>query len=238
MDRDFSRETLCQAGSLDVRNIDDDAWKTVSSCCVASELRLYHLKLRSLAGIDRLRSTYRLGLVWANRISNIAPIFQMPWLRSLSLSDFPLLRSVDGIETLQDLSEIHLSGNLGSLHPPLRLESVAPLGRLPKIVRLELLNIRLEDDDISFVASAFPKLKSLTLSSRFDRSQLAHLAKKLNAQLEKPIAAYTKINVSCRKCGGALYLFTGRRMPVLCMLCDKLRFEKLSDQFAELMEAS
>ena len=103
----------------------------------------------------------------------------------------------------------------------LRLDSVAPLGRLPKIVQLEPRNIRLEDDDILSISSAFPKLKSLTLSSQFDRMQLADLSKKLNAQLEKPNAAYAKINASCRKCGGALYLFTGRRIPVLCMHCDR-----------------
>ena len=89
----------------------------------------------------------------------------------------------------------------------LRLDSVAPFGRLPKIELLEPLNIRLEDNDILFIASAFPKLKSLTLSSQFDHLQLANQAKKLNAQLEKLNAAYAKINASCRKCGGALYLF-------------------------------
>ena len=208
------------------------------SCCVASELRLYNLTIRSLVGIDRLRTTFRLGIVWANRLANIAPIFQMSWLESLSLSDLPQLRSIEGIEALQNLTEIHLSGNLGSLHPPLRLDSVTSIGKLPRIERLELRNLHLENDDISFVASAFPNLRTLRLSNKFDRAQFAYLAKRLNAQLDEPISAFAKLNISCRKCGGALYRFTGRRMPALCTFCDRDRFERLSRQFDELMETS
>ena len=237
MDRDFTSEAVGQQGSLDLRNISDDSWKAVVSCCVASELRLYHLTLRSLVGIDRLRTTFRLGIVWANKLANVAPIFQMSWLQSLSLSDLPQLRSIEGIEALQNLTEVHLSGNLGALHPPLRLESVSSISKLPRLERLELLNLRLESDDISFVASAFPNLRTLMLSNEFDRAQFAYLAKKLNAQLEKPISACAKLNISCRECGGALYRFTGRRMPVLCTLCDRDRFERLLRQFDELMEA-
>lgn len=238
MDRDFSSEAVGQQGSLDLRNIGDNAWKAIVSCCVASELRLYHLTLRSLDGIDRLRATRRLGIVWADKLANIAPIFQMSWLESLSLSDLPQLRSIEGIECLQNLTKIHLSGNLGALHPPLRLDSVISIGKLPRLETLELLNLRLENDDISFVASAFPNLRTLMVSNEFDRAQFAYLAKKLNAQLENPISACVKLNISCRECGGALYRFTGRRMPVLCPLCKRDRFEKLLRQFDELVEAS
>lgn len=221
MDRSFSVESLGQHTSLDLRNIDDESWRSIVSYCASSELRLYHVMLRSLAGIDRLQSTYRLSIVWANGIADISPIWQMSWLNSLLLSDLPQLRTIDGIEALQNLSELHLSGNLGALHPPLRLESVKSIGKLATLERLELLNLRLENNDISFVASSFPHLRNLKLSNEFDRSQFAYLAKKLNAQLAEPIAACAKLRVSCQKCGGELFRFTGRRMPTLCPACER-----------------
>jgi hypothetical protein len=238
MDRDFPPETLGAEESLDLRNITDDAWAKVLSYCAATELRLYGITLRSLTGIDTLRTVSRLEIMWANKLTDIFPIFQMPWLENLSLSDLPLLRSIDGIEALQNLTELHLSGNLGSLHPPLRLDSATPIAKLTKLERLELHNIRLEDRDIAFIASALPNLRALELSNAFDRAQFAYLAKRLNAQLEEPIAAYIKLKITCSKCGESLYLFTGRRMPILCKHCDLDRFEKLSRQFEELIKSS
>jgi hypothetical protein len=238
MDRSFSSESLGQHSSLDLRNIDDDAWEMIVSCCAATELRLYHLVLRSLAGIDRLQSTSRLSIVWANGVADISPICQMSWLNSLSLSDLPHLRTIDGIEALQNLSELHLSGNLGALHPPLRLESVKAIGKLATLEKLELLNLRLGNDDISFVASSFSNLRILTLSNEFERAQFAYLAKRLNAQLAEPISACAKLNVSCPKCGGELFRFTGRRMPTLCAVCERDRFERLVGQFEELLQGS
>lgn len=122
----------------------------------------------------------------------------MRWLNRLSLSDLPQLRTIDGIEALENLSELHLSGNLGALYPPLRLDSVKAISKLAALEKVEFLNIRLENDDISFVASSFPKLRNLTLSNEFERVQFAFLAKRLNAQLAEPIAAYAKLNVSCQ----------------------------------------
>lgn len=194
--------------------------------------------LRSLAGIDRLQSTFGLSVVWANGIEDIGPICRMRWLNRLSLSDLPQLRTIDGIEALENLSEPHLSGNLGALHPPLRLDSVKAISKLAALEKLEFLNIRLENDDISFVASSFPKLRNLTLSNEFERVQFAFLAKRLNAQLAEPIAAYAKLNVSCPKCGGELFRFTGRRMPTLCSACERDRFDRLLQQFEDLLQSS
>src|SRR5262245_61259242 len=121
MDREFPVESLSNAPALDLRNINDVAWKQILSRCVAVELRLYHLTTGSLQGIETLRGTLRLAVEWGNRIYDLSPLFRMPWLQGLYVCDFRLLRSLEGIDALQNLTELHLSGNLGSLHPPLRL---------------------------------------------------------------------------------------------------------------------
>lgn len=233
MDQDFSAEALSTCDSLDLRSIGDKGWETILESCRASELRLYHLKTRSLAGVERLRHTVKLTIEWANKIEDISPLFAMPRLRSLSLYDLPRIRRLDGIEALKYLQELNLSGSRGSLDPPLRLESVRPIAALGNLEKLEIVTIRLEERDISFVASAFPKLRSLTLSGKeFERSQLAYLAKRLNTQLDEPIVGSRELkSAPCRKCGKPLHVFMGRRMGILCAFCDGIKFKKLTEGF-------
>jgi hypothetical protein len=236
MEQGFSQEALENSDALDLRSIGDKAWSAIISRCKASEVRLYYLKIKSLEGIEKLRSTSILKIEYANKITDIKPVLRMDWLQTLHLYDLPKLRELDGIEALQNLTELRLSGNRGSLDPPLRLNSIKPIAKLSNLRALEITNTRLEDDDISLIATSFPKLRSLTLSGRFDRSQLAHIAGKLNAQLEEPYQASMEMEYAhCKKCKGNLTLFLGRWMPMLCKVCNKDRFEKLTAQFEQLM---
>lgn len=236
MDRDYSRENLREEGALELRNIKDAVWETILSTCRASELHLYHVMLRLLVGIERLRNTSRLSLEWANRITGLAPVFQMPWLEYLFVINVSLLRNIEGIEALQNLISLHLSGDPDGLNPPLRLASIKPIAKLSRLEELTLENIRL-DDEISFIAS-FPRLRELNLATRFERKQCAYLAKRLNAQLDQPTRASTVTNISCRNCGNPLFAFRGRRMPILCKDCDDKRFDKLTQEFEILTRAS
>jgi hypothetical protein len=235
MDRDFSRERLATNSILDLRNIDETGWNQIVPGCIAVDLRLYHLTIRSLEGIERLRNTVRLALEWAKRIPDLSPVFRMRWLQCLSVSDFSLLRSIEGIESLEGLSELHLSGNLGSLHPPLRLASVKPVARLANLKVLSLENLRLDDDDVTSIAS-LSSLRDLFIQRQFERAQLAYLAKKLNPQLKIPITAYRETQAPCPRCSRSMCVFTGRRMPILCRACDTGKFERLTRQFEKLME--
>jgi hypothetical protein len=234
MEPGFSQEALENSDALDLRSIGDKAWSAITSRCKASEVRLYYLKIKSLEGIEKLRSTSILKIEYANKITDIKPVLKMDWLETLYLYDLPKLRDIEGIEALQNLTELRLSGNRGSMDPPLRLQSIKPIAKLSKLRVLEVTNMQLENDDISFIASSFPNLRSLTISWRFDRSQLAHIAAKLNAQLDEPLRASIEF-AHCTKCKGSLTLFIGRRMPTVCKVCNKDKFEKLTAQFAQLM---
>jgi Leucine-rich repeat (LRR) protein len=232
MDGKFSLETLSREASLDLRCIDQKGWETILASCNASDLRLYYLKIRSLAGVERLRHTTRLSIEWANKIEDISPLFAMQWLATLTLYDLPRIRTLDGIAALEGLKELNLSGCRGSLNPPLRLDSVRPIAGLRNLEKLEITNIRLEERDISFVASAFPDLRSLRLSGKeFEREHLAYLAKRLNPQLEEPLVSSWETTFAVCKCGKPLHLFMGRKMRMLCAFCDAKRFEKLTEEF-------
>jgi len=77
----------------------------------------------------------------------------------------------------------------------------------------------------------------ITISDNFERKQIAFLAKHLNSQLIAPITAYRETNLLCRKCGTALSIFRGRRMPTVCASCDSQKFARLTLEFKELQES-
>ena len=111
LDRPFEEAQLGANAELDLRNIAPKVWPVLLSECCSTDLRLYHITLPSLEGIERLASVRRLTLEWATRISDIAPVYKLRHLVSLSIFDFAKLRHLDGIESLTELEELNLSGS-------------------------------------------------------------------------------------------------------------------------------
>ena len=234
LDRPFVEAHLGATAELDLRNVGPKVWPVVLSGCRALDLRLYHITLTSLDGIERLVSVRRLTLEWAPKVADIASLFNLRQLTSLSIIDFAKLRQLDGIESLSELVELNLSGSRGALTPRLRLKSIGPVGRLRGLVSFSLANAQLEDDDITVLARC-SNLRELHLSRQFERSQVAFLAKHLNAQLVEPLSACFVTNLKCETCEGNRFMFHGRRMPILCRSCDAPGFERYVSEFARLV---
>lgn len=234
LDRPFEEAQLGANAELDLRNIAPKVWPVVLSKCHSTDLRLYHITLTSLEGIERLTSVRRLTLEWATKIADIAPVYKLRELVSLSIFDFAKLRHLAGIESLTKLVELNLSGNRGAHTPRLKLNSIAPVERLRGLVSFSLTNAQLDDDDIAVLARC-ASLKELNLSRQFERKQVAFLAKRLNAQLVEPLSAYVATNLKCETCGGNKVMFAGRRMPFLCRICDGGRFERHVAEFERLV---
>ena len=238
MEEKFSLETLSTEDSLDLRAIGDKAWEAIVESCTATDLKIYYLKIRSIAGIERLRRAVKLHIEYANKVEDISPLFAMTWLESLTVYDFPRIRRLDVIEALEGLKELKLSGCRGSGDPPLKLESVKPIASLRNLEELEIVTIRLDDNDISFIASAFPGLRSLRLSGKaFERVQLAYLAKRLNAQLDEPIEGNLELKAAPCKCGQNFHVFMGCRMGMLCPVCHEKKFKKLTEEWERMIHA-
>jgi hypothetical protein len=234
LDRPFEEPQLGVNAELDLRNIAPNVWPVVLSQCHSTVLRLYHIMLPSLEGIERLASVRRLTLEWATKISDIAPVYKLQHLVSLSVFDFALLRHLDGIDSLTELAELNLSGSRGALTPRLKLSSIGPVVRLRNLVSFSLTNAQLDDDDITVLARC-ANLRELDLSRQFERKQVAFLAKHLNAQLVEPLRAYFATNLKCETCDDNKVMFNGRRMPVLCRTCDSGRFERHVAEFEQLV---
>jgi hypothetical protein len=237
LDKMERAESLPISEALDLRNVSQARWPVVLSAIHVRDLRLYHLTIETLDGIQQLTGIARLSLEWAPKITSLKAIFEMASLKYLWISDFAKLRSLAGIEALTNLVDLHLSGNRGSLNPPLRLESIRPIGQMKSIQHLSLTNMRLDDDDIRPLAG-LRSLRTLELSNNFDRTQFAYLARCLNAQLEEKITASRPSSTKCRKCGGVAHLFLGRKMPFVCRDCEADKFQKLEAEFEQLVRAA
>lgn len=234
LDRPFSEAQLAESAQLDLRDVGAKVWPTVLSLSQASDIRLYHLTLPSLEGIERLKGAKRLTLEWASKITDLKPVFKLGALTGLSISDFPKLKHLDGIELLSELTELNLSGSRGATTPPLRLASIEPVTRLPRLATFSLVNAKLDDDDIAVLARC-SGLRHLRLSNQFERAQVAFLASRLNPQLAEPLTAYYDTNLKCETCNGHKAMFIGRRMPILCRSCDAVQFERRVSEFERLV---
>jgi hypothetical protein len=233
LDRDSGDEALSSVEPLDVRNVDSTGFAEILNRCRTTDLRVYHIKVSSLEGIERLRSPTSLTLDWATKVTTLSPVFKMRGLAALQVIDFPRLANVAGIEGLTALRRLVLAGGMWK---PLRLESVRPVCALRDLEEFTLLNTRVTDDDITCLAG-LRHLTSLTLANQFDRVQVAKLARHLNAQLSTPLTASTLSSLACATCGGGKHMFTGRRMPFLCRQCEPERFERLTSEFEALVRS-
>lgn len=234
LDRPYSGAELQSLAPLDLRNIDSKAFGDLLARCRTKNLRIYHIKISNLDGIERLDTVTDLTLEWAPKVTSLSPVFRMRGLQALRVRDLPRLAELDGIASLIHLRSLTLRGGEWK---PLRLASLRPVASLTNLEELTVQNTRLGDDDVTRLAS-LPHLRSLTLSNQFDRAQVATLAKRLNQRLTELIAASVESSLACKDCGGAMQMFTGRRMPFLCPTCDRARFDKLTREFWDLVQAA
>ncbi len=234
LDKVHSDEDLSSVQALDVRNVDSRGFSEILARSRATDLRIYHLKIGSLDGIDCLHSVTKLRLEWATKVTTLGPVYNMSGLSELQIVDFSRLGNVAGVEKLTGLRRLVLEGGVWK---PLRLASIRPVASIHDLEEFTLLNTHLEDDDITCLA-ALRHLKSLTLSNQFDRAQVAMLARHLNAHLAAPLAASTPSHLACPSCSGTKHMFTGRRMPFLCPQCERARFERLTHEFEAIVRSS
>ena len=234
LNKGFSNEQLTAATTADLRNIGTPVWKRLLSHCRATDLRLYHITMSSLEGIEALVETERLALEWATKVERLEPVFQMANLRSLSVFDFPKVREIEGVQRLNGLTELHLSGSRASLSSTMCLTSIRPVPQIANLESFSLVNARLDDDDITPLAEC-SKLRRLQLSYSFDRKQLAFLAKHLNGQLDSPLRSHVLSSLDCPTCKGKKLMFIGRGMPMLCQTCDAKRCVKAEREFEAMV---
>lgn len=217
---------------LDLRNVNTQALARVAADYRPDTLRLYHITADSLDKLGNMGHLKRLEMNWITKIADFSPLARLSALEELTIEDAPRLADL-GFLAETRVSTLKISG--GGAGKPLRLKTVAPLAAMPALQSLTLLNLKIEDDDITCLARA-SGLTSLAIANMFPMEQFAFLAARLNSRLVEPIPVTVESSIGCETCGAAKVMLTGKGRPLLCPRCDSKKLETFIERFQALVD--
>ena len=147
-------------------------------------LLVWKLDATSLSGLKRLKNLESLGVYHASKLNSLSGIEGLSSLKHLFFYHIPNVRLLDPIGDLKNLEELVIEQSYAT-NKTLSFASLKPLKRLKKLSCLDLRGVQIGDGDLQPLAH-LPNLRYLfPCSYSMDVSELAKLAKKLNAQLAK-----------------------------------------------------
>jgi hypothetical protein len=202
-------------------------------CARAPALRavyVCHFKRLSdvpLAGAERLE---HLMLGWAPKLVDLSFLRELPALRTIYLED---MKRVD-LSTLPHLPQVtglYLGGGMWST---LRVESLAPLARLPRLRYLRLSNVRPADGRLRPLTE-LRELRSLDLPNFFEVEEVARLAGTLTGVASNTLGPVFASREGappaspphlCPRCGGTRQMMTGKPASFLCPGCDATKYRR------------
>ena len=169
-------------------------------------------------------------LSWAPKLVDLSFLRDLPALRTIYLED---MKRVD-LTTLPDLPQVtgfHLGGGMWST---LKVESLQPLTRLPRLRYLRLSNVRAMDGKLRPL-SELGELRELYLSNFFELEEVARLAGALpgvRSNTLTPVFAPRDHGSPpsepflCPRCGGTREIMTGKPASLLCYVCDASKYQR------------
>ena len=194
-------------------------------------LNLYQVGRTDLTPVGRLATLEHLLIGWANHLTDLSWLSELPRLRTLVIGDAKRL-NLATLPTLPMLEALELGGGMWTT---LKLESLEPLSRLSALKYLALSSISVEDGSLANLLAALPALQTFSAPNIFDvdeSGRAAGLRPDLEASVLSPIFAEARSDVDgkpcfpCRSCAAPMLMLTGRRAPLRCPRCDALRIEK------------
>ena len=159
-------------------------------------------------------------LSWAPQLVDLSFLQDLPALRTIYLED---MKRVD-LTTLPSLPEVtgfHLGGGMWST---LKIQSLEPLTRLPRLRYLCLSNVRPVDAQLRSL-SELRELRDLYLPNFFELEEVARLAGALPNVVSDtltPVFARWQGDLPasapyrCVRCGGTREMMTGKPASLLC----------------------
>jgi hypothetical protein len=197
------------------------------ACALAPRLRaLYVVHFKQLAEVplEGAPALEHLLLSWAPRLANLSFLEELPALRTLYLEDMKRI-DLGTLPELPNLLGLHLGGGMWST---LKVESLAPLVRLPRLRYLQLSNVRPQDGSLRPLAKLVA-LRKLYLPNFFSVEEFARLAAALpHTEGNARTPFFTPIETDlprsdpfiCPQCGASRQMMAGRPAVVLCPNCD------------------
>ena len=234
-----TRGTAAQLGKIANLDLLQALWSNPASpelfrvCAEAPALRaiyVCHFKRLSevpLSGAPRLE---HLMLSWAPQLVDLGFLRDLPALRTIYLED---MKRVD-LTTLPHLSEVtgfHLGGGMWST---LKVDSLEPLTRLPRLRYLRLSNVRPLDGELRPLGR-LRELREIYLPNFFELEEVARLAGAFpNAKSNTLTAVFApwegglpaSAPYLCPQCGGMRQMMTGKPGSLLCPVCDASKYQR------------
>ena len=171
-----------------------------------------------------------LMLGWAPQLADLSFLKDLPALRTVYLED---MKRVD-LSTLPELPEVtgfHLGGSMWST---LKLDSLEPLTRLPRLRYLRLSNARPVDGQLRSLAE-LRHLRELYLPNFFELEEVARLAGALPTVKSNTLTPVfgrwegsrpASAPYLCQRCGGMREMMTGKPVSLLCPVCDASKYQR------------
>jgi hypothetical protein len=201
--------------------------KSFSKFCslVSAERMDFHdmrvADISALADMPRLR---HLAIRWNTKLESISALRGLR-LRSLIIEETPRLRQLAPVATLGELREFAFSGGRNK---PNYVESLAPIGKLQQLTRLELLNLRVERGGLRPLASC-RRLRVLEVSNQFSTEDYAFLSVALRNTKCEMFSAWVKATLTKED-----VMIVGHRKPFLNSRTDREKIRHYERAFANL----
>ena len=202
-------------------------------CARAPALRaiyVCHFKRLATVAISGAPQLEHLMLSWAPTLVDLGFLRDLPALRTIYLED---MKRVD-LSTLPELPHVtgfHLGGGMWTT---LKVASLEPLIRLPRLRHLRLSNVRPIDGQLRPL-SHLPELKELYLPNFFEVEEVARLAGVLPGVASNtltPVFAPWEGGLplsppyQCPTCSGPRDMMTGKPAVLLCPVCDAVKYQR------------
>jgi hypothetical protein len=198
--------------------------------------RLYLLgaTLHDIRPLSRLRALETLTLDGCLKLRSLAGLERLSSLMALNLRD---VRHVHALDPLGDLSGLRALAVQGGVWNDMKVESLAPLDRLSAVEELDLAGLRVTDESLRPL-EGLTALRRLTIDGRFPTEEFARLAGILPDVACAWFSPYVPQTTACERCGGPRVMLTGKRRGVVCQRCHTDRLQRHVENFERLRRAA
>jgi len=193
----------------------------------ARAVQFYDMRVPDTSALETHDEIVELAIQWNTKISHISSICRMSNLKALVLVDTPKIIDLSPLASCESLEVLEFSGGVWNKN---HAESLEPIGMLPSLRSLRLLNIAVNSGGIRPLSEA-RRLSELELSNQFPTDDYAFLSARLPHVNCDHLQPYVRLNSDI---DGNDTMVVGRRKPLLNMKRDSARLENYVKEFEKL----
>lgn len=186
--------------------------------------------------LSQLKDLIVLRIDSCSKENSLKWLDNFPLLDGLGITNFRNVSRIDEIAWQSELRSLAVSG---SMWTKMKVDTLRPLSDLKRLEYLDLTSLRVLDESLDPLVE-LSHLEHLDIANAYPFDEFARLAGRLsNCECSwfKPYQDFSAIQ--CKRCGKAtLVIPSGKRMPMLCKVCDEVRLRKHEERFNAVRDAA